>query len=119
MDLRATILGSADTPVDVVDVPEWGVKVGVKSMSAAARSTVMELAQGSTEGLNATRVQALWGETLVACLVDPDTQQPIFTADDMDALMDKSAAVIERLWQQCFTNSGMTEEAAGEAGKDS
>lgn len=119
MDLRATILGVADTPVETIDVPEWGVEVGIKSMSAAARANVMELAQGGQDGLNATHVQAMWGKTLVSCLVDPDSGEPIFTNDDMVALMDKSAAVIERLWQHCFTNSGMTEDDVDEAGKDS
>jgi len=119
MDLRATILGVADTPVEAIDVPEWGVTVGIKSMSAAARASVMELAQGGQDGLDASDVQAMWGKTLVACLVDPDSGEPIFTGDDMAALMDKSALVIERLWQHCFTNSAMTEDDVNEAGKDS
>lgn len=119
MDLRAAILGVADTPVEIVEVPEWGVAVGIKSMSASSRAAVMELAQGGMEGLDAAQVEAMWGTTLVSCLVDPNSGEAIFTADDMAALMDKSAAVIERLWQQCFANSGMTESDVDEAGKDS
>ncbi len=33
-DLRAAILAAADTPTTTVDVPEWGVTVGIRSMSA-------------------------------------------------------------------------------------
>jgi len=118
-ELRSQILAVADSPVEEVDVPEWGVTVGIKSMTAAARASVMELAQGGQDGLDAGHVQAMWGKTLVSCLVDPDSGDPIFTNDDMAALMDKSAAVIERLWQQCFTNSSMMEDDVDEAGKDS
>lgn len=119
MDLRSKILGTADTPIEPIEVPEWQVTIGVKSMSAASRATVMELAQGSSDGLDAATVQAMWGKTLVSCLVDPATGEPIFTGDDMEALMEKSAAVIERLWQHCFVNSGMNEDDVDEAGKDS
>ena len=117
-DLRSTILAAADSPTETVDVPEWGVKVGIKSMSAKSRAGVMELAQQG-EGIDADKVLGMWARTLQGCIVDPDTGDTIFTEEDMEALMDKSATVIERLWTMCFEQSGMTEDKANEAGKDS
>lgn len=117
-DLRAAILGAADTPITTVDVPEWGVKVGIKSMSAKSRANVMELAQNADQ-IDATRVLGMWARTLQGCIVDPETGETIFTMDDMEALMDKSATVIERLWTMCFEQSGMTEAKVNEAGKGS
>lgn len=117
-DLKATILASADTPVMKVDVPEWGVEVGIKSMSAKSRASVMELAQQG-EGFDAEKVLGLWARTLQGCIVDPDTLEPVFDSDDMEQLMDKSAAVIERLWTMAFEQSGMTEDKVNEAGKGS
>lgn len=117
-DLRAAILGAADTPIETIDVPEWGVTVGIKSMSAKSRAAVMELAQQG-EGIDAVKVLGMWARTLQGCIVDPETGEPIFEQDDMEALMDKSATVIERLWTLCFQQSGMTEDRVNEAGKDS
>tara|TARA_R110002096_G_C14369600_1_gene704749 strand:- start:299 stop:661 length:363 start_codon:yes stop_codon:yes gene_type:complete len=118
-DLRSLILASKDTPTDVVEVPEWGVTVGVKSMSARSRASVMALAQQGENGFDEARVIAMWGRTLIDCLVDPDTGETIFTQDDMMSLMEKSATVVERLWTHCFERSGMTEGKVNEAGKDS
>ena len=117
-DLRKKILEASDTPVEVVEVPEWGVSVGVKSMSARSRAHVMELAQ-NTESIDAARVEAMWARTLVGCLVDPETGERIFSDEDMGELMEKSAHVVERLWTACFEKSGLTEAKANEAGKDS
>jgi hypothetical protein len=112
------ILEAKDSPTDLVEVPEWGVTVGIKSMSARSRATVMALAQQG-EGFDEAKVIAMWGRTLIDCLVDPDTGETIFTPDDMSDLMDKSASVVERLWTQCFERSGMTDSKVDEAGKDS
>ncbi len=117
-DLRAAILSAADTPIETIEVPEWGVTVGIKSMSAKSRAAVMELAQQG-EGIDAVKVLGMWARTLQGCIVDPETGEPIFEQDDMEALMDKSATVIERLWTLCFEQSGMTEDRVNEAGKDS
>lgn len=117
-DLRAAILAAADTPITTVDVPEWGVTVGIRSMSAKSRADVMELAQQG-EGIDASKVVGMWGRTLQGCIVDPETGEPVFSREDMEALMDKSATVIERLWALCFEQSGMTEDRVNEAGKGS
>jgi hypothetical protein len=61
----------------------------------------------------------MWARTLQGCIVDPETGDPIFEVEDMEALMEKSATVIERLWTLCFERSGMTEDKVNEAGKDS
>ena len=117
-NLRATILAAADTPIRNVDVPEWGVTVGIRSMSAKSRAAVMELAQAG-DGIDAAKVLGMWARTLQGSIVDPETGDPIFDMDDMEVVMDKSAAVVERLWSMCFEQSGMTEDKVNEAGKDS
>lgn len=117
-DIRKRILAASDSPIDVVDVPEWGVTVGIRSMSARSRAYVMELSQ-TEDGIDAARVEAMWSRTLVGCLVDPETGDRIFDDEDMDALMEKSAHVVERLWTACFERSGLTEAKVNEAGKDS
>lgn len=116
--LRDAIFAAADTPIETIDVPEWGVEVGIRSMSAKSRAAVMELAQQG-DGIDANKVLGMWARTLQGCIVDPETGDPIFDMDDMEALMDKSATVIERLWTLCFEQSGMTEDKVNEAGKDS
>jgi hypothetical protein len=117
-NLRDAIFAASDTPIETVEVPEWGVTVGIRSMSAKSRAAVMELAQQG-DGIDADKVLGMWARTLQGCIVDPETGDAVFTLDDMEALMDKSATVIERLWTMCFEQSGMTEDKVNEAGKDS
>ena len=76
----------------------------------------MELAQQG-EGMDANKVLGMWARTLQGCIVDPETGDLIFEQEDMEALMDKSATVIERLWTLCFQQSGMTEDRVNEAGR--
>ena len=85
-------------------------------MTAAKRAEMMQTAMGEDGKVNLTE---LWPMLIVATTYDPDTGDPVFTTDDIEALLGKSAAVIEMLGTEAMNLSGMRDDSVDEAGKES
>lgn len=117
-NLSDQIRAAADTSSEVVEVPEWGVEIEIRSMTGRQRAGIMtEIAK---VGIDAIDVEGLWASVLTTCLYDPDSDENVFSDDDLEWLMtEKSAAVIDRLSRRCLEVSGITEDAADNLGKDS
>lgn len=111
--LRERILASNDIQSELVEVPEWGVIVEVRSMIAADRARIMEKAQadGTVGG------GAVYFDTVLLTVFDPDTGERLFSESDRDALSGKNAAALDRLAMVGLRLSGMTEEAQDNAKK--
>lgn len=113
MSLRETILAARDIDREIVDVPEWGVSIEVRSMSAGARLSLLQHAsQSGTVELN-NMIPGL----IVACCFDPESGDAIFTDKDASLLLAKNTRVIERLAEVAMKLSKMLPEAVDE-GKD-
>ena len=89
---RDDILKAEDRAVEVVEVPEWGGSVRVATMSGAARDRFEAslLVNGKADVSNAHA-------KLVAASVVDDDNQPLFSATDVEALGQKSAAALNRI----------------------
>jgi hypothetical protein len=74
-----------------VNVPEWGVKVTIRTMSGAERER-LELANRTAGDDDQWR-----GRLLVATVSDEANAAPVFTMADAAALSAKSSAVLGRL----------------------
>ncbi|WP_143037207.1 hypothetical protein [Paraburkholderia tuberum] len=98
--------------IQTVEVPEWGGAVGVKAMSGLERDAFY--ATVGEKPSNARFSAAL----LVATVVD-DTGAPIFAADDLDALMKKSAIVVARLVDVSLALNAIGPKAVEDAAKNS
>ena len=124
MSLRDQIAKARDITLERIDVPEWGITVGVKSLTVGEREEYqagMISALQSDGSIDVTQVHL--GEqqrTLVAlCAVDPDSEDPIFEGADDPVLINANAGVMETLFQSILDISGMREDSVDEAGKDS
>ena len=103
--IREAIQAADDGSADLYEVPEWDVVVEIRSMTARSRAHfVAEMASedGTVGGVN-----------------DPDRIVGMFDDGDDSWLFEKNARVVNDLANACMAASGLTEEAAGEAGKDS
>lgn len=116
--LSEQIRAASDTSSEIVEVPEWGVEIEIRSMTGRQRASIMtEIAK---VGIDSIDVEGLWASVLTTCLYDPESGDNVFGSDDLEWLMtEKSAAVIDRLSRRCLEVSGITEEAADDLGKDS
>ena len=111
MSLKETIFNADDITKEAVEVPEWGVTVEVRSMTAAERA---KLGEGASNG-EKTDVAKMYALTVIATVYDPATGLPIFTDQDKEAILSKNGAVIERLASKALGSSGLTDKAVDEA----
>jgi hypothetical protein len=116
VSIRDLILAAQDIPSESVDVPEWGVKVEVRGMTGAERTRIMDKAVGQTGDVN---LQFVYPEIVIATSFDPESGEQIFSPNDRDALLAKSANALDRLASVGMRLSGFTQESADVAGKDS
>ena len=116
MSIRDQILATQDIPSEIVDVPEWGVKVEVRGMTGAERTRIMDLAVDQKGGVN---LQFVYPEIVIATSFDQEKGEQIFGPQDRGALLAKSATALDRLASVGMRLSGFTQESADVAGKDS
>ena len=121
--IREAIQAADDGSADLYEVPEWDVVVEIRSMTARSRAHfVAEMASedGTVGGVNdPDRIIGMWWHVIGQTCYDPDTGERAFDDGDDSWLFEKNARVVNDLANACMAASGLTEEAAGEAGKDS
>lgn len=112
---KSQILQADDLDRKEVECPEWGGSVFVRKMNTEEMMKVgaMGTKTKATGDLDATMYQ------LIATWVIVDEGgKSIFAATEIDKVAKKSFDPIRRIVETCMEMSGMTEEAAEEAGKD-
>ena len=115
-NLSAQIFAADDIESELVEVPQWGVTVLVKSMTARDRARMI------TTGVSDSgvfRLEEILPDLVIASTYDPETGERVFEESDRDALMAKSAAPIEQIATVAMRLSGLEENATDEAGKGS
>ena len=116
MSIRDQILAKQDIPSEMVDVPEWGVKVEVRGMTGAERTRIMDKA---TQNAGDVNLQFVYPEIVIATAFDPESGEQVFKPNDRDALLAKSATALDRIAAVGMRLSGFTAESADDMGKDS
>ncbi len=117
MSLRDQILKTNDITTEIVDVPEWKIKVKIRSMSAGERTKVQQAAADQKSGK--VDLGVLFTETVLLTVLDPETNERAFLDEDREALFNKNGAVIEMLATKALSISGMNKESVDEVGKGS
>tara|TARA_Y100000361_G_scaffold151790_2_gene169913 strand:+ start:899 stop:1276 length:378 start_codon:yes stop_codon:yes gene_type:complete len=116
VSIREKIRKAQDRTSQIVEVPEWGVIVEVRSMTGTQRSAIVTALTSDEDN----KMEALWGGMLVSCIYDPETGDPVFKEDDAEWLLnEKSSTVLDRLSNVCLQVAGIVEGAVDDAGKDS
>jgi hypothetical protein len=116
--IRDRIKNADDGSSTTVTLPEWDdVTVKVVSMSAGQRAQIFEAMQANDGNMP---LELFWRVSLISCVLDPDTDEPVFSNDDAEWLLaEKSADVIQRISEVCLQVSGMSDDAVDTAGKGS
>ena len=122
MSIREKIKTAEDSSTELYEVPEWGVTLEIRSMTARSRAVfVAEMASedGTIGGVNdPARIEGMWWNVISQTCYDPKTGELAFEDGDQDWLFEKNAKVVNDLANECMASSGLTEEAQSEAGKD-
>ena len=114
---REDILAASDLVIELVSVPEWGGDVYVKGMTGAERDkfegSIFRASVGKKAGkvsevdrLNLSNVRA----KLCSMTICDEDGKRLFTEKDVQALSQKSAAALQRVFVVAQRLSGITDE---------
>ena len=118
---RDQVFAARDIKREVMDVPEWGGKIAIWGMTGLQKGT-FESALMATKGKSQTENwKRFRSAMLVKCCYDglQDGANRVFRDQDIDALNEKSAAVLDRLFQKAQDLSGYTKKDVDELTKNS
>jgi hypothetical protein len=105
---KALILGAPDLPVAELEVPEWGCWVRVRTLTAGERDnfeTEITQRNGRDVRTNTRNIRA----KLVAATVVDEAGVPLFGLGDVEALGQKSAKALDRIFAKASELAGMRE----------
>jgi len=102
---KATILAADDISLEMVEVPEWGGHLYVRTMDGTARD---EYDQEQYEAMTKAREANPDGDTLpnmrarmvASCACDKDSNL-LFSMADVVVLAAKSGTALDRVWDVC------------------
>lgn len=119
----ADILGATDLKIIEVEVPEWGGVVGVRGMTGSDRDEweagFVTVGKDGATSMDATTAFAhMRARLLVRCLVHPETGIRLFTSKDIEKLGQKSATVLDRLYEKAQALSGISDDDIEELEKN-
>jgi len=115
MSIREQILATDDIPKKLVEVPEWGMSIEVRGMTGADRTAILENAVNPTTGV--VDLKIMYPDIVIASAHDPETGEKIFSPEDRDLLMAKSATALDRLAEAGMQVGGLSKESSDDAGK--
>lgn len=106
MSLRDDILALIDSTDEIITIGQWGGKrIKVKSLTAGQRYSMIERCTDKS-GMKLDG-KKFYINTCIACAYDPETDKPIFTEADFDAVSNKSAAAVELIVQTANRLNGL------------
>jgi len=116
VSLRDRILQANDIESNLLAVPQWGVNLDIRTMTAIERSRLVSTCSKPDGTVDMEKMYPL---LLIAAVYDPETGEKVFSKEDIGSLQDKSAAAVELVAQKVMEVSGMSAKAVDEEGKDS
>lgn len=117
---REQILSAADTPTEVVDVPEWGGSVMVRTLTGNERDQLEQSFEDlNVDGAKKKDMTGIRAKYAALAIVDADGNN-VFSFADVEALGKKSAKALDRVFEVCLRLSGVSakdvEKLAGNSG---
>lgn len=112
---REQILEASDRKTEDVPVPEWGGTVRVQSLSGRERDIYEAgLVQLGNDGTVRKVDMANARSRLASLSIVDERGERVFTEEDVEALGEKSAIALERVFDVAARLCGLTEEAIEE-----
>src|SRR5579864_7072546 len=117
--MRQLIFQAEDRPEELVEVPEWRLRVLVRGMTGTQR--VIYETMPRDESTNRVNLRTAYAEAVIMCCYFPkNKEKQVFKLVDRDELMNrKSGDVIGRLATKALELSGMLPRQAEAAAKNS
>lgn len=110
--LAARIAQADDIGSELVQVPEWGVEILLKSPTLRRRFEYLAWRNEIEEEGSPEAMERLWLGALICVAHDPETGDPAFTFEDVDLLASKASVLVERVAFKAMTVMGLTKESS-------
>jgi hypothetical protein len=107
---KETILRATDLPTEVVDVPEWGGSVTVRSLDCAQRDEYFNAMQKRRSG-EFTDMRGAQAGLLIQTVIDGEGEA-MFGLEDLAGLQRTSPAAVNRIWLVALRLSGLAGDDA-------
>jgi len=98
---------AVDTETKVIDVPEWGGAIKIKSITKGAQ---WKMAKASEDKMDASLFEKL---LLVNSIIEP-----VFDEETIEILYEKSAEVVNRVLASIYNISGLSQEVQAEIAEE-
>lgn len=102
MSIRDNIINAVDLPTEIIDVPEWDVKIECRGLTAGDGVRFLNRISRNGE----VDRENFAAELLIVSCYDPDTGKRVFEDADRDMLKQKSATAVNRVSAVCSRLSG-------------
>jgi hypothetical protein len=107
---RDDILAAYDITTEEVSVPEWGGNVLVRGLTGAERDALeAQIVRANRDGSTSVDTRNLRARLVALSVVNEDGDR-IFGDEDVDALGEKSAAALDRVFAVAQRLSGLADE---------
>jgi glutaminase len=103
------ILSAPDTEYETVDVPEWGGKVRVKTLTGDERDSYEQSLIDQRGNVTGPKLAGAQARLCALTIVDDDGKR-LFTDGDVKALGAKSAQALNRVFDVAIRLSRMTQK---------
>lgn len=114
---KEAILAVQDTATELVDVPEWGGAVRVRGLTGAERDAFEgEVVQRNGRDVR-TNTRNIRARMVVMSVVNEDGSR-MFSYHDIEALGEKSARALDRIFAVAMRLSGLRDEDVAEMAED-
>lgn len=118
---RDSILQASDRIAGFVDVPEWGGRVHLATLTVTQRARFLEcMSQLVPEADAVQRAQKYYEAqlALVADAVVGSDSAPLFSAEDIGRLATKSPAIVGRIFDEVVRLNGFSATATEDVAKN-
>lgn len=116
MSLRDRILSANDIQSNTIHVDAWDVDLDIRTLTASDRSRLIAMC---TNGDGTVDMDKMYPLLIIAGVYDPETNEKVFTSEDMSLIQDKSSGAVEVVATEVMRLSGMSAKAVDEEGKSS
>ena len=110
---REAILSADDLPAETVDVPEWGGKVRIRTMTGSERDAFESSLIGTGGKDTSKNLRDLRARFASLVIVD-ESNERLFSEKDVKALGRKSAAALDRVFAAGQRLNGLSNQDVDE-----
>lgn len=112
------ILGADDRRYEIVDVPEWGGQVRLRSLTGRERDSFEASLQDRKGKSVKENIENFRARQVALCAVDEDGKLLFTNKQQVVLLGNKSVAALQRIFNKCNEMNGFTEQDIEELTED-